>query len=352
MPDSPYLSVVVASRNDTHGGNILRRMILFVNGLIAQTNRHKLRVELIIVEWNAPQDRPALSSVLPKPTTGDHLTLRYVSVPPAMHSYYRRAKEIPLFQMIAKNVGIRRAQGEFVLCTNIDLLFSEPLFRILAARTLRGDTFYRANRCDVPADIDLNWTLAEQLAWCEQNIIRRIGMDSRFRNVNMEQLGLHDRGWYKKWLADTMAWVVFRTREKRQFYRLDSFACGDFTLMSRQAWLEIEGYAELDLYSIHVDTLGLIAAASLGYRQHTFPKEACTFHVAHPLGWSSMTPREKIKFLEERPGIDYGLVFETAMVVLREREGLRINSANWGLADQVLEEHIFPAQKQCARSLS
>jgi hypothetical protein len=352
MSESPYLSVVVACRNDTHGGNILGRATLFVNGLIAQTNRHKLPGELIVVEWNAPQDRPRLASVLPKPVVGDYLSLRYVTVPPVLHSRYRRAREIPLFQMIAKNVGIRRARGEFILCTNIDLLFSDPLFRILAAVALRNDTVYRANRCDVPDKIDAEWPFAEQLAWCERNIIRRIGMDTRFKNVNLEQLGLSDKAWYKKWLADKLAWAVFRSPEKRQFYRLDSFACGDFTLMSRQAWLDIEGYAELDLYSIHVDTLGLIAAASIGYRQRTFPGAACTYHIDHPVGWSSMSAREKIRFLEERPGIDYGLVYETAMVVLREKQGLRINLPNWGFADQVLEEHVFPAATQCKRSAS
>jgi hypothetical protein len=346
MPESPYLSIVVTSRNDTHGGNILGRMILFVNGLIAQTNRHKLPAELIVVEWNAPQDRPTLGTLLPKPAAGDHLILRYVIVPPALHSRYRRAKEIPLFQMIAKNVGIRRAKGEFVLCTNIDLLFADPLFRILAARTLRHDTVYRANRCDVPDSINPEWPITEQLAWCDRNIIRRIGMDARYKNVNLEQLGFNDKAWYKKWLADKMAWVIFRAPEKRRFYRIDSFACGDFTLMSRQAWLDIEGYAELDLYSIHVDTLGLISAASFGYRQHTFPRAACTYHIDHPVGWSSMTAREKIRFLEERPGIDYGLVFETAMVMLREKEGLRINLPGWGFADQVFEERVFPSQTQ------
>ena len=35
--------------------------------------------------------------------------------------------------MIAKNVGIRRARGEFVLATNIDILFSSELACIFAA---------------------------------------------------------------------------------------------------------------------------------------------------------------------------------------------------------------------------
>ena len=33
---------------------------------------------------------------------------------------------------------------------------------------------------------------------------------------------------------------------------------------------------ELDLYSIHIDSMGIIAAAALGYRQVVFEPNACT----------------------------------------------------------------------------
>jgi hypothetical protein len=319
-----------------------------VNGLIAQTNRHKLPVELIMVEWNPPEDQPLLHMVLPKPTEGDFLSLRYVIVPNSIHQRYRRANDIPLFQMIAKNVGIRRARGEFILCTNVDLLFSDPLFRILAAGNLRRDTFYRANRCDVPDGINAEWKLEKQLTWCANNIVRRLGMDARLKNINLEQMGLGDKAFYKKWIFDkvAMGMQILWSPEKRKYYQIDSYACGDFTLMAREAWMDIWGYYELDLYSIHIDTLGLISAASLGYRQHIFPREACAYHIDHSAGWSAMAPLEKIRFLEARPGLDYGLVYETAMLALRKKERLPINSSSWGFADHVFEEQVFPSQRE------
>jgi len=39
--------------------------------------------------------------------------------------------KLPLFQMIAKNVGIRRARGRFVLVTNIDILFSDAVIQFM-----------------------------------------------------------------------------------------------------------------------------------------------------------------------------------------------------------------------------
>ena len=36
----PYLSVVATARNDNHGGDLLYRIRVFVNGLVAQCERH------------------------------------------------------------------------------------------------------------------------------------------------------------------------------------------------------------------------------------------------------------------------------------------------------------------------
>ncbi|HEY0680195.1 MAG TPA: hypothetical protein VGD17_18045 [Chitinophagaceae bacterium] len=341
---SPYLTIVAASRNDMHGGNILKRMRMFVNGLIAQCNRHDLPVELLIVEWNPPRERPPLNEVLPQPAKTDKLTLRYVQVPQEIHNRYKRASDIPLFQMIAKNVGIRRAKGEFVLCTNVDVLFSDELFEVLKKKDLRKDTFYRANRCDVPDGMEESWDIEKQLQWCSKNIIKTLGRDTRFRNINLDHFGLSGKAWFKKWVFDKLAigFKMFWPPEKREYYLLDSFACGDFTLMSKEAWLDIQGYVELDLYSIHIDTLGLIGAAALGYRQFVFPRKACLYHVDHPLGWETMGPYEKMRFLVERPGIDYGLVFDTGMHALKERQRFNMNKENWGFADIPLEEVVYP----------
>jgi hypothetical protein len=339
----PHLSVVVASRNDGHGGDIVKRMKLFLQGLLDQSRHYRFPMEVIFVEWNPPADRPPLRDVLPKPCEQDCLTLRYITVPTSIHDRYRRATEIPLFQMIAKNVGIRRAKGDYVLCTNIDLLFSDALFRRLAEAAFRGDTFYRANRCDVPDGIDPAWDLAQQLAWCEKNIIRRLGRDLRYKNINLELVGLRSDNKAKKWLFDKLAlgMSVFWTREKRLFYQLDSFACGDFTMMSRSAWLAIKGYPELDLYSLHVDSLGLIAAASLDFKQHVFPPEACTYHIDHPSGWEALSPLEKVRFLEKRPAIDFGLVQELGLYALGRREAPDLNPSNWGYSTTELDEWVF-----------
>jgi hypothetical protein len=339
----PALSVVVASRNDAHGGNIHKRMQLFLRGLLAQTRRYGMRWELVVVEWNPPADRPPLFEVLPAPAPGDSLCVRYITVPAAVHARYRRAADLALFQMTAKNVGIRRAAADFILCTNVDLLFSDPLCQFVATTPLRPDTYYRANRCDVPDGVDPAWDLQRQLAWCEKHVIRRLGRDLAYPNINLELAGLNDKARYKKWIFDKMAIAMqaFWPAEKRAFYQLDTFACGDFTLMSREAWMAIQGYLELDLYSLHIDSLALISAAAAGYRQRVLPRGACTYHIDHPAGWEGLSVLEKVRFLERRPALDYGLVHELGLYALARRSALRLNPETWGCADLDLEERTF-----------
>lgn len=343
MQPHPSYSIVVTSRNDSHGGNILKRMRLFVSGLIHQANAFQMPIELIFVEWNPPADRPPLHEVLPKPAPGDLLTLRYITVPPALHQRYRRRVEIPLFQMIAKNVGIRRAKHPWILATNIDLIFSDPLCAIMAKGELDPGSYYRANRVDIPDGIDESMTLAEQLDWASKHVIRINGWDSRYQFVDAREHGIKELGPISRWITDQMG---KRDRMKqpvgeREYYLLDRMACGDFTMMHRDAWMAIHGYLELDLYSIHVDTLGIAAARAAGYKQVVFPSEACTYHIDHPAGWSAMDAVGKLKFLEERPGIDFGVMLEVAKEMLEKRKPLELNPPDWGFANEELEEISF-----------
>src|SRR5205823_6021070 len=115
----PYLSIVATTRNDDHGGDALARTQIFLDALAAQCERHGLDAELVLVEWNPPADRPGLRDALRWPEPGNHFEARIIEVPESIHSRLEHSDQLPLFQMIAKNVGIRRARGSFVLATNI-----------------------------------------------------------------------------------------------------------------------------------------------------------------------------------------------------------------------------------------
>jgi hypothetical protein len=172
---------VVTARNDDHGGNLLGRMQAFVNGWMEQCRRHRLPSELIIVEWNPPPDRPPLAEVLAWPEAGGFCDVRIIEVPPDLHQRFRNWQAMPLYQMIGKNVGIRRARGEFVLATNIDILFSDELMKFFAERRLEPGKMYRVNRWDVMAEVPVNAGVDEQLAYCQTHLIRLNAREGTFR---------------------------------------------------------------------------------------------------------------------------------------------------------------------------
>ena len=53
--------------------------------------------------------------------------------------------------MKAKNVGIRNAEGKFILCTNIDIVFSSEMIEYLSLQK-QEDKVYRADRYDIDFD--------------------------------------------------------------------------------------------------------------------------------------------------------------------------------------------------------
>jgi len=149
----PYISVVVAARNDDHGDNMLRRMQAFLDSWIVQAERLGLESEILVVEWNPPANRPRLLEELNLAGGGTVCRVRSVEVPASVHAAVPNAEAIPLHQMIAKNSGIRRARGEFVLATNLDIVFSREMMQFLAERRLEHGAIYRVDRYDVDCDI-------------------------------------------------------------------------------------------------------------------------------------------------------------------------------------------------------
>ncbi len=187
MPAQPYLSVVVAARNDNHGGDMLGRMQAFLDSWIAQAQRYQLPSEIVIVEWNPPADRPRLIEDLHWPADSSPCEIRFVEVPRETHERFAHADVIPLHQMIAKNVGIRRARGQFVLVTNLDIIFSAAMMRFLAERRLATGTMYRIDRLDIANDLPKSGGVDELLAFCESHVLRVFAREGGF---NLDACGL------------------------------------------------------------------------------------------------------------------------------------------------------------------
>ena len=206
----PYISLVVTARNDDHGGDLLKRMQAFTDGWIEQSNRFALESELVIVEWNQVEGRPPLAEALRWPEGNRYCTVRVITVPPAVHKRYRHAESLGLYQMIAKNVGIRRARGQFILATNIDILFSSELMERLARRDLSKSRMYRIDRMDAMGEIPAGAGIEERLRWCAGHLLRVNAREGTFgltgeglRSVAAADIAAQDSGiWFdSNWFA-------------------------------------------------------------------------------------------------------------------------------------------------------
>jgi hypothetical protein len=346
----PKISIVATSRNDDHGGNLLHRMQLFLSGLLSQCERHDLNAELILVEWNPPVDRPRLAEALSWPAKPGACCVRIIEVPPEIHGRFKHADNLPLFQMIAKNAGIRRAQGRFVLATNIDILFSDELLRFLVSNRLDKGRMYRIDRHDVPANVPLDVPIDEQLDFCRKNTFR-VCLRKGILNVTTgEYHRIYSQVPIPARLHQLLAQLPPKVKElpiiwDHFFYytertRLHTNACGDFTLMAKDVWSRLRGYPELEMFSFHLDSLLCYMAHHAGIREAVLPYPA--FHIDHSAGWTPEVERDQSlnKRLSEAqiPRITNEQLDDWAVQMRREKKPIIFNDVNWGMAEENLPE--------------
>ena len=354
----PKLSIVATSRNDNHGGNLLQRMQIFVDGLIAQCKRHDLNAELILVEWNPPADQPKLHEALRWPEDPTPCQVRIIEVPPELHHRLRHSEELPLFQMIAKNVGIFRARGRFILSTNIDIIFSDGLMGFLCSDSLRKGNFYRVNRHDVSENVPQYNSFDDILDFCKNNTIRichRDGItDCRTKKTTLffphfpfVGIRLHlIPGW--RILIRLGKLKFFRLPFKfsghyRQWLRLHTNACGDFTLMAKDDWLRFRGAPELEIFSLHLDSLVCYMAHCANLKEIILKHPI--YHIEHSGGWTPEVEKDRSLYNRlEKVQVPVMLIDELdswiADMYKRKRPIIN-NDENWGLSMEELKETII-----------
>lgn len=140
---TPYVSIVIVGRNDNYGVDFSGRLTNFIQHLDHQVSDDPDLCELIIVEWNPLADRLPIKDILPKV---ENLCVRVITVNAEIHQSLNTKP--PVHEHYAKNTGGRRANGEYVLFTNPDILFTDEIIEELKKRRLCPNNYYRADRYD------------------------------------------------------------------------------------------------------------------------------------------------------------------------------------------------------------
>ena len=357
----PHLSIVATSRNDNHGEFLLKRMQIFVNGIIEQSKKYDFNTELILVEWNPPEDKLRLKDALKWPDNNTHCDIRIIEVPADLHRKYKYSEGLPLFQMIAKNVGIVRANAEFVLSTNIDIIFSNELMEFLSSGVLQSGKYYRVDRHDVSRDMYQYDSVNELLNACDKHTIRishRNGITDCINNVTdrffPEFLPVPFMG-KRLWLIPGWKYVVKQGDKKlvravyrlfgqyRNWLRLHTNACGDFMLMSKMDWLRIRGAPELEIFSLHLDSLVCYIAYFADIEEVVI--DAPIYHIEHDSGWTPEAEKDGSLYkrleVNKVPFLTIKELDAWISEMYRKRAPLNYNDENWGLARENLKETVI-----------
>ncbi|MGB0369542.1 MAG: hypothetical protein ACPGD8_09060, partial [Flavobacteriales bacterium] len=162
---NPLLSLVAVGRNDDYGGDFKQRLQNYVNWSIELLTRYEISSEFIFVNYN-PIDGEPIEKFIVWPESNSFVKIRVITVPKDEHVRTvstNGVKDVPVLEYVAKNVGIRRAKGKFVLSMNPDILLDEGIVKRF--NQLSAEHYYRSNRVDyVHADeIDSGVSLYDQL---------------------------------------------------------------------------------------------------------------------------------------------------------------------------------------------
>ena len=341
--DRPYLSVVIASRNDDYAGGMLRRVQACVNSFIEQLERLGCPSELILVDWNPPEGS-GLWSALRWPKLLRRCTVRVITVPLKLHARLPFAERLPILIHRARNVGIRRARGEFILPTSPDIFLSDELAEWFGTRQMDPGHMYRLPRRDVPEKA-LEYDSHEQrLLYCREHV----------HHVN-------DRG------------DSYRVKGLPELF---TNAAGDFTVLSRDMYLRLHGIPEeREFHSMHFDSVFCFMAHAAGATEVELTDPLRIYHVDHgapswrprasrleravtrvvPKGrWSDrliavtrrIAPEQSVMDRLAVPHLDCSTragkaQYHALIRRLVKPDAFRYNDADWGLGRYSLEERVL-----------
>jgi hypothetical protein len=309
---------------------MFNRMQTAINALVLQLERYKIDSEIILVDYNPPSDRPFLKDSLQWPDKTDYCTIRTIVVPPELHRQFKDSDKIPFYGSLAQNVGIRRARGQFVLATPIDILFANELIELISKKHLDTNKLYRTDRLDVSRQaIDIS-SLNERLDFCRDNIT--------FIHLNRGGIPVVRKG--KKHISSRNIKLSGKFPNENDMWKLH-FNGGDFTLMSKDAWTCIRGWPQDDILSLGVEIVLYCSAYLNGVMEEILQPPYSIYHIEHNSRWhiKSIHPLVKMMYycLPDRLAINMvsiiGPVYGKIMSFIRKQKSklntLKINYSSW-----------------------
>lgn len=140
------LTITITGRNDNHANYFVNRLCASVSENIKLLSKYlnpKFKFEYLIVDWCSKEKYLHEHEKIKKLLSNKEV--KFIIVPPSIiKEKYGHER---FYQFFAKNVGIRHADGEWVLLINADNILNELLIKNINSILLNNDSniFYRVN---------------------------------------------------------------------------------------------------------------------------------------------------------------------------------------------------------------
>jgi len=108
------VSIVVVGRNDNYGGDFSARLKTTIDWNLSRFPNS----ELIYIEWNPLEDKESDTIWMAE----RYPNARFFIVPKEVHQQLAGNVKFPILEYFAKNLGIKKSTGEYIMLINADVL--------------------------------------------------------------------------------------------------------------------------------------------------------------------------------------------------------------------------------------
>jgi hypothetical protein len=290
------ISAVIISRNDNYGDHLNERAIYALNSAINTYD------EVIYVDWNSPT-HSLLYDIK------DNLQLKgnlkhFVITPEVASLMTNNDPDVQkCCETLARNIGIRRAMGDWIISTNIDVIHPK-----------REDV---ENIIKINGDQTLITLSRREITW---DIIKE------FHGGEMK---------FQEW--DKLRDYIYINSEERIYNEKtvegDDYSlincCGDFQIAPKHIWDEIKGFEEELIYPLFADTNVQKKAVKHGFGLKAIYNPPM-FHINHgSKGWGGGGIAD---------GINKKANDQYRAIIAQEKTQ---NEISWGLGNTEIEYEII-----------
>ncbi|MCF8464387.1 MAG: hypothetical protein K9G41_06085 [Flavobacteriales bacterium] len=301
--------------------------------------KKEISAEIIFVNYNPVLENEPIENFISWPKSEKEVSIRLITVPNEIHKILvanRNRKNVPVLEYLAKNVGIRRAKGQFILSMNPDIIIPESV--LVELDFLKADCFYRVDRVDFKL---LNSSTKVELDLIKKNAFKCYLKGFQYslngynpfklkliRYFNSFKLFFHLK--IIVWFGCLFRLIGWKANPHNAEFQFHCNVSGDFMLMHRDNWFELRGNPEATFMSLHTDALMVIMAATSGLKEKVLSNPI--FHQDHTRRYDASKESDS-----EYRQVYLDFQFQ-AQRMIREARPIINNDLDWGLKNEILFE--------------